>query len=168
MLFKLVDGWIACIERNDGSLFGGLHRKLHSAPHPTEQQARDWVWAHDSIATGGVTLLSLECKKVPKETLVEPLAQKPVEQPDKDQPEFLILEVTNPDRIWNLHTDFTTYAECERRIKWQKVGPGRFDSWEIATRDQVREMIERGQLTQTIYTDEAWKRFQKSVGVTTL
>ena len=69
---KYANGWVACIEYKDGSRFPNGSLFLYSEPHPTEQQARDWVWAHDSITKGGVNLVRLEENDVQAERLVQP------------------------------------------------------------------------------------------------
>lgn len=77
---KYAKGWVACIENNDGSRFANGSLFLYSEPHPTKQQARDWVWAHNSITTGGVKLVRLECNDVPEARLVQPLDREEYEK----------------------------------------------------------------------------------------
>lgn len=69
---KYANGWVACIQNNDGSRFPNGSLFLYSEPHPTERQARDWVWAHNSITKDGVKLVRLEKNQVPVERLVQP------------------------------------------------------------------------------------------------
>ena len=68
---KYVKGWVACIENKDGSRFPNGSFYLYSEPHPTEKQAQDWAWAHDSIS--GCNLIRIECNDVPEARLVRPL-----------------------------------------------------------------------------------------------
>ena len=72
MTIKYVDGYVACVENNDGSRFvnGSFH--LYSEPFPTKQEALDWTWAHNSIAEGQVDCLRVECNQVPEDRLVKP------------------------------------------------------------------------------------------------
>jgi hypothetical protein len=83
---KYVKGWVACIENKDKSRFPNGSLYLYSEPHPTEQQAHDWVWAHDSITKGGVTLLRMECNDVPEERLVKPLDRTKYEAQSRKRP----------------------------------------------------------------------------------
>lgn len=75
MSIKFVDGYVACIENNDKSRFCNGSLYLYSEPHPTEEQANDWVWAHNSLTEGGVNCIRIECNKVPEGRLVKPLAR---------------------------------------------------------------------------------------------
>jgi hypothetical protein len=73
MTVKYVDGYVACIKNNDGSRFINGKLQFFSEPFPSEQEALDWAWAHNSIAEGQVDCLRVERKQVPENQLVRPL-----------------------------------------------------------------------------------------------
>lgn len=58
-------GWVAWICRKDGKRYPLGTLLMHSEPHQSEQQARDWAWAFDDSV-----LYRIEKKLFPKEMIV--------------------------------------------------------------------------------------------------
>lgn len=73
---------------------------------------------------------------------------------------YIVLVEFLEGKYRTLGLTWRSFTECQQAIVWQKTG-GYKGPWVIKSKNEVKEMLESGQIVNTFFTEDSWAEFCK-------